>query len=88
MFKALIRYLLLSTVGFVDGLIIIIFDKVEIQRLNTVFSVKPIEKNPTEEQKILIKYLERCRKETFEGTNGAKNTEKRAKKRSEKETDT
>lgn len=73
--------------SFIDGLIILLFDKVEIVGIQTVYEVKPKTKSPSEEQKILIKYLEKCKKQNFEGKNERKDTEKRYKKETDTKTD-
>lgn len=81
MLKAIIRFLMVWISTLIDGLTIIFFDKEEIVEM--LYCTKPIIKPPSEEQRILVKYLKQCHKQVFKG----KNIEKRNKKEIDTETD-
>ena len=64
MLRALLRYLLFEVpVGFIKGLAFIIFDKDEI--VGTHFTVEDQKNKAEMENKILVDYLNRCRKQIY-----------------------
>jgi hypothetical protein len=64
MLRALLRYLLFEVpVGFIKGLSFIIFDKDEI--IGTHFTVDDQVDKAAEENRILVNYLNRCRKQVY-----------------------
>jgi hypothetical protein len=64
MLRALLRYLLFEVpVGFIKGLSFILFDKEEI--MNTSFTVQDQISKEAEENRILVEYLNRCRKQIY-----------------------
>lgn len=81
MLRAIIRYLLVSIHSFFEGLTIVFFENIEI--VSTNFLVKERIKSPSEEQQILVKYLEGCRKQVMKVENGKRKT-KPAKKTNRK----
>lgn len=71
MTKAIIRYLMLCIVAFIDGLMVILFDKEEITSYS--FYAKPITFSQTQKAKVLVEYLEKCHKQVNkEQDNGKK----------------
>lgn len=61
MLKALIRFIFFTSIGsFIRGLEFIIFDKEEI--ISTGFTVQDQYNKRLEERRILIEYLENCRR--------------------------
>lgn len=61
MIKAILRYLILCIVAFIDGLIVILFDNQEITGYS--FYAKPITFSQTQKAKVLVEYLEKCHKQ-------------------------
>lgn len=83
MTRAIIRFLILSVITFLDGLTIILFDEEEIY--STKFLVKPIVKSKSDEEKVLLNYLKKCHEiESYKG----KDDKKRSKNSKKKQTDT
>lgn len=82
MFKALARYILVSFHTFYEGLTLILFENIEIVNMN--FLVKERVKTPSEEQKILVKYLENCKKQTCKDTNGKKRSTEETNRQTKK----
>ena len=78
MIRAIIRFLMLQIILFIDGLIVTVFDKNEI--ISYQLLVKPIQKTSSEQQQILVNYLKKCHKQTYK-------EDKNDKKRSKKEAD-
>lgn len=64
MLKALIRFIFFTSIGsFIRGLEFIIFDKEEI--ISTGFTVQDQYNKRLEERRILIEYLENCRRQIY-----------------------
>ena len=64
MFRALLRYLFFTCPGvFLRGLEFIVFDKEEITQ--TYFDTEDQKNKQDEENRILINYLEQCRKQIY-----------------------
>ena len=76
--KALLRYLILSVIIFLDGFITIFFDKREIVSYQLL--VRDIVKEPSEQQQILVKYLEKCHKQVLKEDKNAKTDRQKQKK--------
>lgn len=75
MIKAILRFLMLNTMAFTDGLITIIFDKQEICRYQ--YLVKPITISQTQKEQVLVEYLKKYHKQVYkdksDGKKGRKN---------------
>lgn len=75
MTRAIIRFILLSLITFLDGLCVIIFDREEI--CGTRFLVKPIIKSRADEEKVLLNYLKKCHNlESYKGKDDKKRNKK------------
>lgn len=74
MIRAIIRFLIVSFITFLDGLCLICFENQEIVQM--LFVSKPITKPVSEEQKILVNYLKKCQKQVYKGENERKRNKK------------
>jgi hypothetical protein len=75
MIKTIIRFLLFEAILFIDGLILTFFEKKTL--VSYQFFVVDTKKQPSEEQQILVNYLNKCRKQVYkEGKNDKTRTKK------------
>lgn len=80
MLKAILRFLILTIVMFLDGFVSIVFDKREITNYSLYGG--PITNEKEVKRNVLLDYLKECHKETYsEAKNGKKDNKKDNKPR-------